>query len=501
MIRHELSSNEWQLSPWLALAALLVIAITFRPFLPANTDVGWLLTVAERVLDGQRLYIDVIETNPPMAVLVYMPAVLVARSFGLSAEMATDALVFAAAFASLAISARILKDSAALNKRAGWSFGLLAFAMLTIAPAETFAQREHIAVVELLPLLALYAVRTTGEKPPLWSIVVAGIGAGLALSFKPYFALGIFCGSAALAFHARSWRLLLVLENWIAGALVVIYALCVVWLYPAYISDILPLIREVYVLLGFSFSGMVGMPAIPIWAAASFAALVLRRSERIDGILLLLLATSFGFMLAFFVQRKGWPYQSYPMIAFAMLGLSYAVSRCTPRNLALNIFGTATLAVTFVASILWFNWGFDKVFDQRPLWSSVARFGPHPKILAITAEPALGHPMVRALQGTWVSRQQGLWVAGYLGSLHKRGMLGPQQEAIVERHAARERAMLIADIKKTEPTVVLVDNYSGRWSTWLADHPDVADLLKDYRPVATINDIELRARPLEIRLH
>ena len=69
MIRHQLSSNEWQLSPWLALAALLAIAITLRYFLPANTDVGWYLTVAERVLDGQRLYIDVIETNPPMAVL------------------------------------------------------------------------------------------------------------------------------------------------------------------------------------------------------------------------------------------------------------------------------------------------------------------------------------------------------------------------------------------------------------------------------------------------
>lgn len=38
---------------------------------PANTDVSWLLTVAERVLDGQRPYVEIIETNPPIAPLTY----------------------------------------------------------------------------------------------------------------------------------------------------------------------------------------------------------------------------------------------------------------------------------------------------------------------------------------------------------------------------------------------------------------------------------------------
>jgi uncharacterized membrane protein YbaN (DUF454 family) len=42
--------------------------------------------------------------------------------------------------------------------------------------------------------------------------------------------------------------------------------------------------------------------------------------------------------------------------------------------------------------------------------------------------------------------------------------------------------------------VVLVDNFSDRWSDWLRDHPDVADMLRDYRTVATINDIEVRAK-------
>ena len=59
-----------RLAPWLAFAALFVVAVILRHVLPANADVSWLLTVAERVWDGQRLYVDVIETNPPMAVMV-----------------------------------------------------------------------------------------------------------------------------------------------------------------------------------------------------------------------------------------------------------------------------------------------------------------------------------------------------------------------------------------------------------------------------------------------
>jgi hypothetical protein len=54
--------------------------------------------------------------------------------------------------------------------------------------------------------------------------------------------------------------------------------------------------------------------------------------------------------------------------------------------------------------------------------------------------------------------------------------------------------MLIEDIKNNEPTVVLVDNFSDNWSKWLADNSDVADVLRGYRLVATINDIEIRTK-------
>ena len=56
----------------------------------------------------------------------------------------------------------------------------------------------------------------------------------------------------------------------------------------------------------------------------------------------------------------------------------------------------------------------------------------------------------------------------------------------------RERLALATDLD--EPTVVLVDNFSDNWSKWLADNPDVAEVPRDYRLVATISYIEVRSK-------
>src|SRR5260370_2407740 len=99
------------LLPWISIVILFAVAIVLRHVLAANTDVSWLLTVGERVLDGRRLYVDVIDANPPMAVLIYLPGIVIARALRLPAEVVTAGLVFAAIFVSPAIGGRILKNS------------------------------------------------------------------------------------------------------------------------------------------------------------------------------------------------------------------------------------------------------------------------------------------------------------------------------------------------------------------------------------------------------
>jgi hypothetical protein len=338
--------------------------------------------------------------------------------------------------------------------------------------------------------LAVLAMRAKRETPAPWALVAAGVGTGLALTFKPYFALGILCGVAAPAIHARSWRMLVTPENAITAAVVGVYALCVAAFYPEFFTVIGPMVRDVYLPVGLSFAALLEKPALMFWASAALAALLLRRPGKIDASLIVLLATSLGFALVFVLQRKGWPYHSYPMIALVLLALGTVIASrrsATGRDRTLRTAAIVAFAMLFWASLLWF----DVAFDARPLQAPVARLGSHPKILALTAEPGIGHPLVRALDGVWVSRQQAIWVAGYLDHMRLRGQIDPQKAAVLNRYAERERATLIDDIRKNPPTVVLVDNLTGDWDTWLRANPDVADLLKDYRLAETVNGIEL----------
>jgi hypothetical protein len=477
---------------WLALAALFAAAIFLRHVLAAGTDVSWLLTVGERVLSGERLYVDVIETNPPMAVLAYMPGIVLARALGVSAEIVTDAMVFAAILAALGIAARILKNASALNAVAGWLLALLAFAILAILPMQSFAQREHIALIALLPMLAVMAVRSTDAAPPRWSIIVAGLGAGIALTFKPHFAIGLMFGIVVLAIHARSWRRLFAPENIIAAAVAGLYLLAVIALFPEFFSVIGPLVRDVYLPAGLAPLALLDKPGVSLWAIALLAAYLLKRRS-IDAPLALLLATSLGFAVVFFIQRKGWPYHSFPMLALALLAFGYAIASRAPatkNNRAIAIGAVVLLLAVFSRAMPWF----DTAFDAQPLQQSVARLGPHPVVLAISGEPGIGHPLVRAVGGTWVSRQQGLWVAAYQKYLQRDGSLGEARDALLESYAARERAMLIEDIRKRPPTVLLVDDLTGEATAWLQAHPDVADLLKDFRKVETINGVTILKR-------
>src|SRR5689334_10833597 len=102
-------SRTQPVAPWLAVAGVLLAACWIQHALPLNVDVSWWLLVSERVLDGQRLYVDILETNPPMAGSVYVLAVALARAIGIRSETATYVLIFALIATSLALVWLVLR--------------------------------------------------------------------------------------------------------------------------------------------------------------------------------------------------------------------------------------------------------------------------------------------------------------------------------------------------------------------------------------------------------
>ena len=122
-----------------------------------------------------------------MAAFAYLPGVALARVLGVDPRHVIDAQLLLLAAASLFAVSRILRLSPALAPGKWAAFVVWAAAVVTILPMHVFAQREHIAMLTFLPALAVYALRSRREPLPLWAILIAGLGAGITLAFKPFF--------------------------------------------------------------------------------------------------------------------------------------------------------------------------------------------------------------------------------------------------------------------------------------------------------------------------
>ena len=71
---------------WSAAAVVLALAaMAFQAVMPTKDDISWLIINAQALIDGKELYKDIVETNPPLSVLLYVPAVLIEYLTGLRA--------------------------------------------------------------------------------------------------------------------------------------------------------------------------------------------------------------------------------------------------------------------------------------------------------------------------------------------------------------------------------------------------------------------------------
>jgi hypothetical protein len=476
---------------WLAVLAIFAVAVLLRFFIPTNSDVSWCITAAEKMLTGARLYADVIEVNPPATIYLYLPAVAFAKMFSLRPEWVVNGFVFLLAGCSLWFSGWLLTSGHALKRThiAGAAAGMMF--VLLVLPGRAFAEREHFALIFSLPAISVFVLLAAGKRPG-WAVeIAAGIGAGLMAIIKPHLALGMMFAALAAAVTAKSWRPLFALQNWIAAALCAAYALWV-WLeFPVFFAQILPLATEVYVPVKESLLRLLFQNGLIFWLAGFPIVYRMKGAKIFQPLFAISLAASIGFAAAYLWQAKGWPYQLYPALALSMMVLIAALLDSLHEKKRDLRASALLVAVVAACGLAWMM----MARDVSGLAAPIRAMNPHPKMIALSGNLGVGHPLVRDVNGRWAGRMPSLWTTIYASILLSENRLDPESRVRVAAFARRDREIFAEDVMRERPDIILLDR-SGRfdWLAWANGNPGLAEALKAYRPRGTFDEVTILSR-------
>ena len=466
------------MSPALALAlvvaaaAMLAIAIQSL-WIPIDADVSWLITVCERVLAGDRLYVDIVELNPPASVWMYVPFVWAAKLIGAKPEAFVVGGFVAAACASVATTigfAARLKDSPPRL----WLAAVLSFVTLVL-PMALFAQREHAALLLALPAIAALADIAERGKIGRLESIASGLAAGLMVIIKPYFLFAVLAPALWAAWRRRS--LVPLLPGTVAAAATVaVYGIALL----AFASDYfqwVPVIAQTYVPMRAALWKVMVAPAL--YPAICLGLVILLRPPRISPLAVAWALAAGGFLVAAIVQGKNYPNHWLPQ---AGLALTAALTLAAQPNVARARRSAVLAGLAVVAACELYYW---TIIPDRAVASEIRRVAPPaPKIIALSPQLTTGHPVTRNVGGRWVGSRAGLFMAS--GAKY----VGLDSETTRRAYRDDIRSFTV-DVERHSPDVVLVLKPS---KSWLMAEPSVARTMRDYRFETSAGDTEIWVR-------
>ena len=484
------------------LPSLLILALSiFRVWgCHLNADDSWLLTVGEKWLAGGVPYVDIIETNPPASILLYMPAIIAGHWLGLQAEACVVVMMFAGVLASLALAAHILRRAELLSDASAPWWAAASLFLFLFLPDYVFAQREHIAAVLVLPVLATYASAMAGRPTPWATQLGAGLVGGICVAVKPYFGFALLLPLAVALFSMKDgWMQRLGLAfapvNLLIAGIVGLYGVLAFAFFPAFSRDILPLVVALYLPLRLPVLILLGWVVKCALPAPYLLSRVIEPGRRLSPPLLMLVTASTGFALAMFIQGKAWPYHLYPTLTLAILALFGGLVEALLAARA-KWFATGILASMLVCSVMtaYAQSLFSRVSYPPEVVEAVRKMGfVKPKILVICGDIALGHPLVREVGGEWVGRLSSQWISINASVMLADGRpLSQEERERLQSYIAYDRATLMQDIVERKPDLVLIEEVW--WKSTAAKKPDIVAVLSDYEAAGTVDEIVILRR-------
>lgn len=487
--------------PGLLVALSLVALFGFYLTTTLNHDVSWYLVATDRLLDGARLYVDIIEVNPPLAFYLTIPPVAFARLTGIGPMACFVGYAFLLIACSLLLVHRLLDRQPGLSAGHRAAMLFAAATALAIAPIGVFGQREHLMLIFALPYLFLISARLADDRCDRRFATLIGLYSALGFCLKPHFLLVPAALELYLIARSRSLSAALRAESWSLLAGTVLYILFIIVAHPQYFGFIVPNAMLVYDAYTIPLLRVVLNPPVFAVLPAVLLYAILRSmgtaGRRADAFAI----AAIGFLIVYVVQSKGWRYQLLPATATAYLtaaALVVEMSRERARGQTarlLSLAGGGALAIPLIMLVA--GGAYSNPIEQR-LLPAVEKYAAHGTIYAFTSRVSVGFPLVNEAGVRWASRFPTQWILpGALRHLAQPQTLDAHREdhlRLLEHYVA---GAVIEDLEESPPDLVIVDkdrDYYGNLAfdslTYFGRYPRFAAF---WRPYVKIGDIAFTA--------
>ncbi|MGE0282117.1 MAG: hypothetical protein AB7P20_16110 [Rhizobiaceae bacterium] len=469
--------------PLIWCAGVFVFALLWQYFLfGVNTDTSWIITVCERMLAGDRLYVDILEVNPPMTMWIYMPVVMLAHLVGIAPEAAVYGYIYLVCLTGLGFAAYIARRAEFEENPFLYAMLPVFLALLVVLPAYTFSQREHFGVALLLPLLTLMAWRVkagNGQQPGVWLAVAAGLCGSMIVLVKPYYAIMIVAPALYVAWRKRSMRWLFTAEYWTIACACGAYLAAVPMIYPEYLRDIVPVVVDIYSQHHFAawtiiFYGILFAPIV-------YSFYRLHSGSPISPLVTIVMISSIAGLGPLIYQGKGFPYHALPafMLGFGAL----ACTLCQPGNAVARAgISGKIMALAFLCGAFPFLMA-NK--SDATLVRTIRERTVQPTVGVIGTSIEIGHPLTRMIGGVWTGQHCSDWLGGlalYFASVAREAGDGAREQHYdgIARNYIAERARVL----KAEPPQILLLQKDDFWADRFVREPALAGFMNNYRLIS-----------------
>lgn len=432
-------------------ATSLLVSWALMLRMPLSHDVIWQMWIARQLVGGTKLYVDVLELNPPLWFWMAVPVERMAQIFGATTGAAVvTAVVTFIAIALTAITAMISDESI---RRRALLLGAAAVSMLLI-PLADFAQREHLALIGALPYAILIARRADGAAVSFMVAVAVGALAAVSFALKHYFLLAPILLELWLIFRLRGgWRPLRP-ETMVLGVAAAVYAIALLVFAPEYLRTIVPMLRAAYDGYNSRFLVQLLTPYVVIWGYS--AVVFVHYRKQVPSVSFAVGLAAVGFVLAYFVQQKGFRYHAMPATGLAFFGLC-AMLDFRERTLPAAIRRAAIVAVASMPVLLALYVGPYRNLNEEPITGLLHEAKPGSPVLMLTANPSNIWPMIEDQGHVWPSRHFAFWMTITMAKqLKATGRLSPPLQVLADE----VRTQTVDDLVCNPPDMILVDDLS-----------------------------------------